>query len=730
MKTKVKEIHKEKRQKKEEIQKCKTLRNNHKGITLIALVITIVVLLILASVSIAMLTGDNGILTKAGDAKIETALGAVKEQVRLYQIEKKMNEQEVTAESLLAEGKVSRTVQAGEDDKYYMYYALKENSFEGMQGLGKGNIASLKDVFLIDDNLNVKYISSDGKEYGDNLNNKILEDETEIRFSSKAFSEYVSKISGVTEDEMKFKWMKNQTSLTISDQNVNSLQDLVFFPNLLSLQLGTDYAGKDSPNITSMEGIENCRKLSSLTIIGGPNKNYEALSKLQNLENFMKYGGSDYENIIDSLSLCNNLKSVECRGQNITTTKKFSKLNNIERLNISNNAITKIEGLENMINLKYLNLSGNQISKIEGINNLTNLTELIITNNSIVEIEGLDNLIKLNKLYLNSNKIKDITPLSKNIALTYLNLQYNPDIDENRNNYTGERLEALNKIGEILDRGGEIQLSVSKLKLFNNYTKLNLSGQNLTTLEPLEGLTQLTFLNLTGNKLTLEDAKSQEILKSMTKLQHLYLNNNCITNIKAINDLKGLLTLEIVGSSNNVNLVEIEDRISQLNNLRINQTSLNTLKNCNSSKITKLSLKNSDIMEMPDISNFNNLKTLELNGCYNINNFDIISKFTSLNSLSLAQTKLHGKSINFENMTNLKSLSLNNCELWSEDLNNLKMPKNNINLSIDLSKNMIINATPLIELDSSTKINLSNNINLSQDSKDKLKAKFGNNVTF
>ena len=39
--------------------------NNCKGITLIALVITIVVLIILASVSIAMLTGDNGILTQA-----------------------------------------------------------------------------------------------------------------------------------------------------------------------------------------------------------------------------------------------------------------------------------------------------------------------------------------------------------------------------------------------------------------------------------------------------------------------------------------------------------------------------------------------------------------------------------------------------------------------------------------------------------------------------------------
>ena len=43
-----------------------------KGITLIALVITIIVLLILAGVSISMLTGDNGILTQAEKAKEET----------------------------------------------------------------------------------------------------------------------------------------------------------------------------------------------------------------------------------------------------------------------------------------------------------------------------------------------------------------------------------------------------------------------------------------------------------------------------------------------------------------------------------------------------------------------------------------------------------------------------------------------------------------------------------
>ncbi len=56
---------------------------NAKGITLIALVITIIVLLILAGVTIATLTGDNGILTRASDAKEQTEIGDEKEKVEL-----------------------------------------------------------------------------------------------------------------------------------------------------------------------------------------------------------------------------------------------------------------------------------------------------------------------------------------------------------------------------------------------------------------------------------------------------------------------------------------------------------------------------------------------------------------------------------------------------------------------------------------------------------------------
>lgn len=52
---------------------------NQKGITLVALVITIVVLLILAGVTISMVMGDNGILSNSQKAKQESAKGAAKD---------------------------------------------------------------------------------------------------------------------------------------------------------------------------------------------------------------------------------------------------------------------------------------------------------------------------------------------------------------------------------------------------------------------------------------------------------------------------------------------------------------------------------------------------------------------------------------------------------------------------------------------------------------------------
>lgn len=56
---------------------------SQKGITLIALVITIIVLLILAGVTIAMLTGKNGILNKATGAVSETEKATAEEAIKM-----------------------------------------------------------------------------------------------------------------------------------------------------------------------------------------------------------------------------------------------------------------------------------------------------------------------------------------------------------------------------------------------------------------------------------------------------------------------------------------------------------------------------------------------------------------------------------------------------------------------------------------------------------------------
>ena len=69
----------------------KNFVKTNKGITLIALVITIIVLLILAGVTIATLTGDNGTLTKAQEASIQTRGAHVEEVINLCKSEIEMN---------------------------------------------------------------------------------------------------------------------------------------------------------------------------------------------------------------------------------------------------------------------------------------------------------------------------------------------------------------------------------------------------------------------------------------------------------------------------------------------------------------------------------------------------------------------------------------------------------------------------------------------------------------
>ena len=84
---------------------------NKKGITLIALVVTIVVLLILAGVTINLLLDENGIIVKSKDARIETRASQVEDEVGMWKqhnfINKESNQAQESADTML-ESLISR----------------------------------------------------------------------------------------------------------------------------------------------------------------------------------------------------------------------------------------------------------------------------------------------------------------------------------------------------------------------------------------------------------------------------------------------------------------------------------------------------------------------------------------------------------------------------------------------------------------------------------------------
>lgn len=100
-----------------------------KGITLIALVITIIVLLILAGVTIATLTGDNGILTKANEAKTRTNEKDEEEQIEIGYTEYLMADQ--TGEKVNFE--VSEATVTGKEGDWIIKFdkTEKEYYFDG-----------------------------------------------------------------------------------------------------------------------------------------------------------------------------------------------------------------------------------------------------------------------------------------------------------------------------------------------------------------------------------------------------------------------------------------------------------------------------------------------------------------------------------------------------------------------------------------------------------------------
>ena len=204
------------------------MRRTNSGVTLIALIITIIVLLILAGVTIAMVVGDNGVLNQAVNSRIQTDHASVKEAMDLAYSDFKLEQEN----EYLEEGNSARVASLDiiNIDRYaedeintlssfpiYLIYekeCMDQNGVLNVEKLvgselstGKGNIEDGTDIYVLEE-IDNKYVL---KYYDDNSNSeeiwRVSEDSTntvEVKYYESGEADFDIKFEEELSGEIAF----------------------------------------------------------------------------------------------------------------------------------------------------------------------------------------------------------------------------------------------------------------------------------------------------------------------------------------------------------------------------------------------------------------------------------------------------------------------------------------------------------------------------------------------
>jgi len=437
--------------------------------------------------------------------------------------------------------------------------------------------------------------------------------------------------------------LKRLTSLNLNSNQISDISYLVSalaeLTQLTFLYLGDNRISDISPlgNLIQLEGLylhEN--QIADIS----PLRNLTQLSVLWLVDN----------EITDLSTLANliQLTSLRINSNQISDINPLTNLTKLTLLSLSDNQISDISPLTNLIQLDILYLGYNQISDIGPLVDLNKLEHLGLESNRISDISSLSNLTQLTDLRLYVNQISDIKPLVDNsginsgdtVALTGNPLNstsctvyipelesrgvtvthncettaekvYFPDANlrdaiaetlgiaagsDQDGSYFGES--DLLKLTTLSADGKGIE-NISGLEYCRNLTGLYLGSRtvsdlraiyknSISDLKPIENLTNLTDLNLSGNQL---DDSDLVYLENLTNLTWLGLGGNRISDISPLANLIQLITLYL---DNN----QISD-ITPLADL---------------SKLEHLGVDYNQISDISPLANLIQLITLHLNG--------------------------------------------------------------------------------------------------------------------
>ena len=702
----------------------KSKRN--KGITLIALIITIVVLLILAGISMNAIVGDNGIQ----NANIKSGMMALEEFLREEYIQ---NCSDLESEENKIEGLIKKCpdyfyvpsrqgigalnyVVDGEGHSLYLINKsglpaeIQEALNGGEAGEGKyGDYQSLNDVYGVTRNLKV-YYCSDGPDSIFGLEKEKLEFDDPDRVvmgEDSNLNSVVNDYDSNHDGKMSLKEMCSISKLILDSSNVSTVdfKDFYNFVNLSELVI-------NDLNLSNLDGIENCNKLSDIRMTNCVIEDYSSIGKLEGKLKYLYFYSVD-DNELEKI--VNGLKDYDMTNLNYLAFTAFEKdtnnmtfwygTNDVPQININGKVyekkLTKIECLDQLSEntkkaVKYLTIGGNEITSCNGLQNFENLYLLRAEKNKINSIEELKNLKKLAYLMLDGNE--------------------------------------LTKLCDFVSQSDLITLCVCE-------------NENLTSLNGLQNCLKLKNLycmkcNLTDNNFTKSNENALKSLENHSKLTEVRLTEN--TNLKLISYLKNsesslkLLWVDGCTSLDSSDLGIIKEMLSKLESSKlkipsqfglailtdnatvldfsgqiITEEDLETLKKHTS--LERLSLKNctiNDISKLIETLNcLTKMKYLNLNGLKELSSISFVDKMENLKELDIRGTKVTDLAV-LETQTKAKKLSLGTLATDVEGTNLSSIPETVSGCKGDCYWNSNKNSVVGGIISTSTLLNTLNNTNI------------------
>ncbi len=607
------------------------------GITLIALVISIIVMLILAGISLNAVIGDNGIITQAQNATYMQSVAVLEEYLNNFYVEhyEEMKDADSKVLTMInlepswfyipANEGIGGLRYVVDADGHALYLIKKSGLPEDIRSQIKGGDAgegeyadyvNLNDVYGVTENLQVYYCSSGTDSImgvttdelnADNPLREVFNKDDNSAFYNLLSNFDIADASGNKDGILTAEELKAVTQLTIDSRS--GITDFSEFYNLSSLKELTI----DGVNLNNVAGIENCPQLNYVYFKSTTVADYSGLSGVKKLKYLYLYNVDDNE----LNKLCTGIKDAEFGSLEylavVGTTLCISDIDVINNFNNikSKKTITSIEPLSMLTEttkkaVKYLSINCNNIEgNLNAINGYTNLILLKCEYNNLTSLAGMENMNNLvylcgvgNKLGTLENGGEDvetgtaIASLANKTKLQQVNLEDNSNLanvsyfeNDTAIRYlylggcsTNMSVQGISEI--ILACGSNYSLPV-KFLTGTVYNVAEYYTPNAVTYEELySDLYEnefITHLNLEGCT-KLNNEQFNTILKSMKNLQFLTLKDNpTLTSIDFISEggVTKLIELDLrnTGVKGENSLTNLNTYAIELKTLRVSDGS-------------------------------------------------------------------------------------------------------------------------------------------------------------